>query len=698
MATIPEAFSIAIEHHRAGRLQAAEQIYRQILAVEPNQADALHLLGVIAAQSGRYEIAIQYIARAIRLKEDVPVFHNNLGEAYRALSRLSEAAACYGRAMALKPDYAEAHGNMGNVLRDQNRLAEAIAYYRRALELKPELAEAHNDLGVTFKEQGKFAEAAACYRRALKLKPNLVVAHNNLGVALKELGEMDDAVACYRRALELKPDYAEACNNLGVVFTEQGKLDQAVAACRRAIELNANYAEALSNLAAALKEQGKLDEALACWQQARELKPESAELHSNLGVALLERGKLDEARACWRRALELKPDFVEAHVSLGNISEESGDFPGAEEAFRAALRQNSHFALAHYKLAEVLGGRLPEKDLAAQYRLLDEAALTETQRVLLHFGLANVLDARGKYSEAAEHLARGNAMQLILRRKRGMEYDVEQHVALAAAIVDVFKPDFFARVRDFGLESELPVFVVGLPRSGTTLIEQILASHSQVFGAGEIKLVDDTMNALGGKGVNPIEGVRQLNRQTAQHLASQHLERLQALNPASLRIVNKMPDNYLYLGLLACLFPRAKFIHCRRDLRDVAVSCWMTHFREIRWTNDQTHIASRFHEYQRIMEHWRRVLPVPLLEVDYEETVVDLEGVARMLLAWCGLEWEPQCLQFHQTKRPVRTASVVQVRKPVFTTSVGRWKHYEHSLGLLFARLENDAARNRNVR
>ena len=187
---------------------------------------------------------------------------------------------------------------------------------------------------------------------------------------------------------------------------------------------------------------------------------------------------------------------------------------------------------------------------------------------------------------------------------------------------------------------------------------------------------------------NVNEGLRRLDRETAGRLASRHLERLRALSRAALRIVDKMPENYLYLGLLASLFPRAKLIHCRRDLRDVAVSCWMTHFQEIPWANDQQHMASRFREYRRMMEHWRTVLPVPLLEVEYEETVADLEGVARKLVAWCGLAWEPACLEFQRAKRPVRTASAVQVRQPVFRTSVGRWKHYEHALGGLFARLD----------
>jgi hypothetical protein len=160
------------------------------------------------------------------------------------------------------------------------------------------------------------------------------------------------------------------------------------------------------------------------------------------------------------------------------------------------------------------------------------------------------------------------------------------------------------------------------------------------------------------------------------------------LNPAALRIVDKTLDNYLHLGLLAVLFPRAKLVHCRRDLRDVAVSCWMTHFRGLRWANDQQQIASRFHAYQRIMEHWRKVLPLPLLEIDYEETVADLEGTARRLVAWCGLEWEPGCLEFYRGRRVVRTASAVQVRQPLYATSVERWRHYEQALGQLFAQLE----------
>ena len=407
-------------------------------------------------------------------------------------------------------------------------------------------------------------------------------------------------------------------------------------------------------------------------------------------MRLKDQGKLDEAVACYRRALELKPDYAKAHNNLGSALEEMGDLQGAEDSFRAALRHNSRFAFAHYNLAELLGGKLPEEDLAAQRRLLEDTELTDVQRLSLHFGLAKVLDARGQYAEAAEHLDRANALQGSEWRKRGQEYDPKEYEFLVTRMIAACTPDFFERIRRLR---------TGKRAAGVRRGAAAIRHHARRADPGQ-----------------PLPGLRRGGTQTGRrhHRRARRArcrlhrgpwpvgppdgppagcaalgETSRTLSPAATRIVDKMPDNYFYLGLLASLFPRAKLIHCRRDLRDVAVSCWMTHFREVRWANDQQHIASRFHEYQRMMEHWRKVLPAPLLEVDYEETVADLEGVARRLVAWCGLAWEPSCLEFHRTKRPVRTASAVQVRQPVFGTSVGRWKHYEHALDGLLAWLES---------
>jgi tetratricopeptide (TPR) repeat protein len=689
MATIPEALAAAIDHHQGGRLQAAQQIYRRILAAEPNHAEALHLLGLIAYQAGNPDEAAACWRRTVELAPEFAQAHYNLGIAYKDQGKLDAAIACWRRALELQPGNAATLNNLGNVLREQGKHDEAIACYRRALEFEPESARHHFNLANALRDQGKLDEAITSFGRAIELEPDYVEAHSNLGNALRQQGRIDEAIACWRRTVELRPDFSEAHYNLSVAYTDQGKFAEAVACCRRAVELKPDFAEAYNNLGNALRELGSLDEAAACCRKSLGLRPDLVDAHNNLGNALMDQGKLEEAAACYRRAVELSPDFAKSHFNLGIVCEQSGDLAGAEDCFRAALRRNPRFALAHYNLDMLLRGKLQAEDLAAQRRLLAEKDLPDSERLLLHFGLALVLDSLGEYVAAAEHLEHANSLQLAAWRRRGREYAPQEHALLVARMIEATTPDFFARVRDFGLESEVPVFVVGLPRSGTTLIEQILASHSQVFGGGELPFALDTLTALGEREADFIDGLRRIDLQTAQRLAARHLERLRGLHGTALRIVDKLPENYLYLGMLAALFPRARFIHCRRDLRDVAVSCWMTHFQQLRWANDPQHIASRFLAYQRIMAHWRQVLPVSMLEVDYEATVAGLEGVARRLVAWCGLEWEPSCLDFHQGKRTVSTASAVQVRQPVYQTSVERWRHYEQPLASLFAQIQS---------
>ncbi len=311
-------------------------------------------------------------------------------------------------------------------------------------------------------------------------------------------------------------------------------------------------------------------------------------------------------------------------------------------------------------------------------------------RARLLFALAHVRDARGDYTRAAQCLREANALAGGKTRAR-WECRARDHEPFVERLVATFCADFFTKTAGLGLDTRRPVFVFGLPRSGTTLIEQVLASHSRVHGAGELRFAQRSLLALPhmmGRAEPPLECVPCLDGPSIRRLAEQHFDWLSALDDGRAeRVLDKMPDNYMHLGLLATLFPRATFIHCRRDLRDVALSCWATDFGMIGWANDHEHIAMRFRQYRRLMDHWRAVLPAPIHGADYEETVADLEGVARRLVAACGLEWEPACLEFHRTRRPIRTASVVQVRQPIYNRSVGRWKNYEHTLADLFAKL-----------
>jgi tetratricopeptide (TPR) repeat protein len=447
----------------------------------------------------------------------------------------------------------------------------------------------------------------------------------------------------------------------------------------------------ICNLASALEEQEDFDAAVAHYRRALELNPSYAEAHNGLGFVLHEQSKFQEAMAAYREVLRLKPDFATGYCNLGNILEELGSADEALAAYREALRRDPNHAGALSLLATMLRGRLPQEDQQAIHRLLTRPHMPLAKRLALHFGIGHVLDAIGSYEAAAEHFREGNAQCRALWQKQGKAYDPQEHSRLTSDLIGAFGQQFFARVNGFGLESEAPVFIVGLPRSGTTLTEQILASHSQVYGAGELNYARagfDALPATLGQQATPIEAVPHLDRAATRQLGHWHLARLQELAPGAVRVVDKMPDNYLFLGWLCTLFPKAKFIHCRRDLRDVAVSCWTTNFRNIRWAADQEHIAGRFSDYQRLMAHWRAVLPVDVLEVDYEETVRDLESVARRLIAWSGLEWQPSCLAFYKTSRPIRTASVAQVRQPVYARSVARWRNYEAALAQLFERLD----------
>ena len=357
---------------------------------------------------------------------------------------------------------------------------------------------------------------------------------------------------------------------------------------------------------------------------------------------------------------------------------------------RLACRSQSGFSLPLARLATLLRGQLPEADLAAVEADLARPEQLREPRGRLLFGLAHVLDARGQYARAARCLEEANA--LILESRGGRRaYNPESHQKFVVGLIHEFDPSFFVRTTGLGHGTKTPVFIVGLPRSGTTLLEQVLASHSRIHGAGELRFARQSFEAISsvtGRLDSPLECVKHFDPPSIMRVAERHLERLSSLaGKQALRVIDKLPDNYLYLGFLAALFPRATFIHCRRDLRDVAVSCWMTDFRSMTWANDKATIASRFSEYQKLMEHWRAVLPVAVHEVGYEEMVSNLEAVARRLVAACGLEWDPACLEPHKNRRAVRTSSLVQVRRPVYKDSVARWKHYETELADLFAAL-----------
>jgi tetratricopeptide (TPR) repeat protein len=725
-----DVLKAAIGMHQAGQFGEALPLYQRILAREPANADALHLLGVLYHQQGDNTRAIDMIGRAVALRPNVAAFHANLAEAYRGLGQLDRAVGCCKAALGLAPNYPEALSNLGLAYQGLGKTTEAVEQFRRALELRPNFAPAHNNLGIILRELNQHDEALEHFRRAVeldpayapaltnlgqmlldqnkaeealphcqeavRLQPNMAALQHNLGNALRQLEKYVEARSAYLEALRLDPNLAKAHAHLGLTLMREGQTNDALPWLKRAAELDPADATFQEFLAELHMERDEFAEAVPFWERALELsKEERASTHVSLGWSLQEDGRRAEAAEHFQTALKLQPDFAGAQLNIGGLREEEGEMEGAEAAFREALRMQPKFALPHARLATLLRGKLPDPDFTALEERLADPELAQDIRARLLFALAHVLDARGEHGRAGDSLREANA-HTVEQKKGRREYVPADHERFVDGILRTFNAELLNKMAGQGSPSRLPVFVLGLPRSGTTLIEQILASHSQVHGAGELRLGRQSFESIPRvleKELPPLECVPLLDPVSIGRLAETHLQKWKDLAPGPLaRITDKMPDNYMYIGFLSMLFPNATFIHCRRDLRDVAVSCWMTDFRSIVWANKIEHIASRFKQYHRLMEHWRSVLPVEIHEVDYEETVDDLEAVARRLVAACGLHWEPACLEFHRNERPIRTASVTQVRQPVYKKSVARWKNYEPALTELFAELPVERA------
>lgn len=723
-----EALARAIEMHKEGRTGPAADLYRKVLASEPENPAALHWLGLLHNQQGEPARAVELLSRAVALRPSVPAFHLNLAEAYRNLGDLKralgsarlalqiapefpEALCTYGlvlhamgrseealehlrRALEARPDFGLVHSNLGLLLRELGRPEEALEHLRRAVELAPDLAPARSTLAQALLERGRPAEAAEQAREAVRLQPDLPQMHHVLGMALAALERPVEARAAFLEAARLAPEIPSAHVQIGLSLGREGQLNEAVPWLKQAAALAPENPAGWAHLAELHMEREEFEEAVPCWERLLALTPEDriGPLLS-LGWALQQCGRLAEAGEKYRAAAAINPGAAAVQMHLGGYHEDLGELAEAESAFRAAIAIQPGVPMPHARLATLLRGKLPEADLAAVEARLSDPGLPPHPRARLLFGLAHVLDARGEYPRAAALLREANAIAHELSRPR-REYNAAEHERFVDNALRVFSPAFFARTAGMGSDSRRPVFVFGMPRSGTTLVEQVLSSHPRVHGAGELRFSRQSFDAIPAAvsaHEPPLECLARLDAPAAAKVAAAHLERLRALDGGRAdRIVDKLPDNYMFLGLLATLFPEATFIHCRRDPRDVAVSCWMTDFGSVRWANHPEHIASRFREYRRLMDHWRSVLPVPIVEVDYEDTVADLEGTARRLLDACGLEWNPACLDFHTSRRPVRTASVTQVRQPVYTRSVARWKNYESELADLFAMLPID--------
>lgn len=611
----------AVAHHQAGHRDLAEAGYRALLREDPDHADALHLLGVLANDDGMFQKGAALIRRALVMMPQFPDGYLNLGNALNGLGDLTGARAAFERAIALRPDFLVARLNLAEFLVRHGDHAAAEIHARHSLHLAPGLERAHLALWQALRGQRRWHDAVTVMQATVASRPGTPALLCDLGSTLAEAGDTETALALHRQAAMMEPlnflIHMGHANSLNAA----GKIPDAVPVLRRVLELAPTY--------------------IPAWL--------------TLGWSLRGIGRFEEARACFDRALEIDPNQPEAHWNLSLLGPALEIDPAREITLRGLMQRN-------------------EMDLF--------------QRVSAGFALGKMLDDQDRCDEAFTVLAEANRMYRDSRAAQGMGFDPLAFSTEIDALITHFSTAGFASRRGAGVTSELPVFIVGMPRSGTTLVEQIVASHSQVYGAGESRDIANIVHAL-----TPMIRAAGPNGQwetaATQELAFSHLDRLARLGGAAMRVIDKTPDNVLNLGVIASLFPGARVIICNRDPRDNCLS----HFFQLytdgnAFAYDLAECGWRARETARLIKHWRTALPIQFLDLQYENLVQDLEGQARRLISFLGLDWEPACLDFHRNERAVATPNMWGVRQPIYNRQVDRWRLYEKHLEPLFAALE----------
>ena len=649
--SIAQLLQTGLELHRSGRLQEAESYYQSAREQQPEHPDAWHLLGVLAHQVGKNTIAVELVQEAIKRHPDNPEFYVTCGEAYRALQEYDLAITCLQQALSKKPDFAGAHVNIGNIYKEMGLLGQAEEHLVKAIGIQPDFAVAHNNLGVILKETNREEEAIGCFKTAIETMPGHFEAYNNLGNALLSLKRVDEARQRYEQALTLMPDYAEAHSNLGNALKELGKLDEALRHYERAIAIKPDFAMAHYNLGTALDDLGRPEDAIARYEKALAIQPDYAEAHNNLGNALDEMGRQSEAISHYQEAVEIKPDYTEAYRNLT---------------------------------------RLQPKQVSASVleKLLAMPSLSEREAIDCHFALGNIFDDGNDFTRAFEHYSKGN----LLKRKT-VVYDSRSFSAYVDRLIEVYSEQYLRDSNAYGSDTEAPVFILGMPRSGTSLVEQIVASHPRVYGGGELPFLVHVEESIAGhfKASSPYpECMPSLNQSYTRELSQKYLGELDACARNMLRITDKLPSNFLRVGLIKTLFPKARIIHCQRNAMDTCTSNYLNYFSfGNEYSFDLEELGRYYRDYERLMRHWESLFSSGILTVQYEALVADQEKVSRQLVEYIGLPWDDCCLAFYNNKRAVNTFSSSQVRKPVYTQSVNRWQHYRQQLAPLSAILNS---------
>lgn len=676
----------ALQLQQEGQLEKAEVLLHCLLETDLKHAEALHLLGIIAYQENKIQIGIQFIERAIQSNPTVALFHSNLAEMHRQLNAIDLSIYHGQQAIALDPHSAGALSNLGIAYYDAKQYEKAEVYHKQALAINPKLSASLNNMGSIYKAYGKTAEAIAFYQSAIAISPPFIDSLNNLGALFLQQHAFKHALIYLNQAIALAPAFVDALCNMGLTLLGLEQWDKALMHFEKALQLNPDYPEAYYGMAKTYLYRQQFIEADKAIRNALRLKPAQIEFFQVLAEIYQAQREYKKALVYVDHALMLDPSRANLHLQKGSLLMEMGELMKAKEQFfKSAVHPHIDTqVLAHYSLVQLHSIKPNDLSLKTLLSLIKSKQAISLNKIdYAYFALGKCHDDMGEYSNAFEYFSLGCQV-----KRRRIHFAIGEELAFTDRLIQSFSQQTIDSLQSFANPSRLPLFIVGMPRSGTSLVEQILSSHSQVHGAGELNYLLQLMH-------QPIkhqqsifhfpENLQYLSPHLAHSITTQYLSYLQRFFPQAKRITDKMPHNFMAIGLIHALFPNAKIIHVNRNPMDTCLSCYTKLFTQGQlYSYDLRELGQYYQCYERIMEHWRHLLPAnSWLDIRYETMVTHFDEEAKRLIDFCELPWEPACLRFYQSKRQVRTASFAQVRQPVYSSSVDRWRQYEQELAPL---------------
>lgn len=678
--SLKSAFDSGREAFLSGDIARARECYLEELQKRPEGADVLHALAEVEQRDGNLDLAETYLRKAIEINRYGVGFQNSLGNLLVAQNKLREAESAYFEELRMRPEFSLSHNQLGRLMLRTDNLPRAIKHFQSALQFTPDYVDAANNLGVALLRDGQVGAAATALERVLELDDKSARAHANLGHVRLRQGESAEAADCFERALVLNPRCAEAIRGAGLIRLAQGKVQDAIAAFSKALKIDPHDVESVRGLATIWERQGLWEVAENYFIRAHNLAPNDLDTLNHLATLQVARGDTAAAIDSYEKALQIKPSDQNSLAGYGRLKAATGDTKLAMSKLSAVVhsgRAKNHLLIAY---ARLLGAAARRRDGITLLEQRLRTRIPDEEKCELHFALGDLLNADSSYDLAFHNYRKANQL-------KGAKFDAERFSKLCDRIIDAFGPDALADAPRVGSSGEGLVFMVGMPRAGVNVIEKELLAHNDVVSQGGTAFIELSAYRLcAEQGLVWPARADEIDQEVLARYATLYRDRVGLLGDEPDVVLDATWRNFLYLGLIELLFPKARVVYCARDYRDVALSCYFTNFSaragSTSFAYNMSNIAKYINSHRRMMAHWKSVLTLPIHVVSYERMILDFDSEMAELLSFLGLDnpFEVSAVEAHD--RLPKPSSLKSI-------SLRRYRHYKHHLEGLMEELDS---------